>query len=329
MFDKFFSEKNTVNHPSHYTGHPSNIETIEIARELPFDLGNAWKYLMRFRFKGKPVEDLQKAVWYLDDYIAQMYQKEGEKLKSIRHQMSANNLYFDDDLKHNEITAKMLQVIEAENDEYVRAALEMIATIAVYGNAQFINVNNVMTQLQEHIPEVAKTEQFDKICDEANEILEDLAKDDESQRRFAEEMARQRKRNEEKASMKGKVGPQTDEGLREMITKLKDVNDPIAEIPEFEHRETLNCGASLKLDTTVDNERLIGVLVNNRNEVIPQTVELNPNEQYRTELVEVPVDVLAQGHDAAVAFAEKLITDKYGVKIVEEGTEDVPVMDAH
>ena len=298
--NKVVLNRDNVNHPSHYNDHPSNVETIEIARELPFDLGNAWKYLMRFRYKGKLVEDMEKAVWYLNDYFNNMYNKAGEHVKAIKQQMYLNNEQFEDDLKHNKVTEMMLRVINAEKDEYVRAALEMIATIAVYGTAQFINVNKVLTELEEHIPGVAKEEQFDQICDDAAELLDDLDKADRARREFKERLERERIENEAKAATKGDVGPQTDAGLREM------------------------------LENSVDNERLIAVNVNDRNEVVPATVELNPHEQYRTELVEVPTNVLAQGRDAAVAFAEKLVTDKYGVKIVEEGSEPEQVMgDAH
>jgi hypothetical protein len=34
--------------------------------------GNAKKYLHRYRYKGKPVEDLKKARWYLDRLIGEM-----------------------------------------------------------------------------------------------------------------------------------------------------------------------------------------------------------------------------------------------------------------
>ena len=34
--------------------------------------GNTKKYLHRFRYKGKPVEDLKKARWYLDQLITEM-----------------------------------------------------------------------------------------------------------------------------------------------------------------------------------------------------------------------------------------------------------------
>lgn len=58
-----------VNHPPHYTGHPSGIEPITITRHMPFCLGNVIKYVMRCDFKGKPIEDLEKARFYLDEEI--------------------------------------------------------------------------------------------------------------------------------------------------------------------------------------------------------------------------------------------------------------------
>lgn len=58
-----------VNHPKHYTKHPSGIECIQITRHMSFNLGNAVKYVWRADLKNG-VEDLKKAVWYLQDEIA-------------------------------------------------------------------------------------------------------------------------------------------------------------------------------------------------------------------------------------------------------------------
>jgi len=55
-----------VNHPPHYTGHPSGVECIEVAEHLPFCLGNAFKYLFRRDAKGNPVENIEKAIWYVN-----------------------------------------------------------------------------------------------------------------------------------------------------------------------------------------------------------------------------------------------------------------------
>ena len=58
-----------VNHPRHYTGHPSGVECIELAEHYGFCIGNAIKYLWRAGLKGDAIEDLKKARWYLDREI--------------------------------------------------------------------------------------------------------------------------------------------------------------------------------------------------------------------------------------------------------------------
>ncbi|MFJ9900273.1 DUF3310 domain-containing protein [Streptomyces sp. NPDC091280] len=53
-----------VNHPAHYTWLPG-IEVIDITQHFSFVIGNALKYLMRAGHKGDAVEDLKKALWYI------------------------------------------------------------------------------------------------------------------------------------------------------------------------------------------------------------------------------------------------------------------------
>jgi hypothetical protein len=57
-----------VNHPPHYSGHPSGIECIDITRDMSFDAGNAVKYVYRCDAKNGR-EDLEKARWYLTDAV--------------------------------------------------------------------------------------------------------------------------------------------------------------------------------------------------------------------------------------------------------------------
>ncbi len=61
-------ELDLVNHPPHYTAHPSGIECIQITEHMGFNLGNAFKYIWRADLKGG-IEDLKKAKWYLDREI--------------------------------------------------------------------------------------------------------------------------------------------------------------------------------------------------------------------------------------------------------------------
>ena len=65
----------TVNHPKHYVSQGVFIEPIDLCRHLPFDLGNACKYLIRAGHKNNEVEDVKKAIWYLEDYLKYFIEK--------------------------------------------------------------------------------------------------------------------------------------------------------------------------------------------------------------------------------------------------------------
>ena len=67
--------KDVVNNPDHYN--TGNIECIEAIEESMSSVafkgylkGNCMKYLWRYDYKGKQVEDLQKAGWYLQKLTA-------------------------------------------------------------------------------------------------------------------------------------------------------------------------------------------------------------------------------------------------------------------
>jgi len=58
-----------INHPAHYTQHPSGVECIRITEHMGFCLGNAFKYIWRADLKGDAIEDLRKAAWYVQREI--------------------------------------------------------------------------------------------------------------------------------------------------------------------------------------------------------------------------------------------------------------------
>ena len=62
-----------VDHPSHYqAGDLEAIDVIEAFCPNSFHLGNAVKYILRAGKKGDAVEDLRKAIWYLERHIERM-----------------------------------------------------------------------------------------------------------------------------------------------------------------------------------------------------------------------------------------------------------------
>jgi hypothetical protein len=63
-------EHDAVNHPRHYNLHPSGVECIDVVEHMPFNVGNAVKYLWRAGQKGDALEDLKKARWYIEREIS-------------------------------------------------------------------------------------------------------------------------------------------------------------------------------------------------------------------------------------------------------------------
>lgn len=74
------AKADAVNHPPHYTSDPSGVECIQITRHRNFNIGNAIKYLWRAGLKvdadrsvrDKEIEDLRKAIFYIEDEIARL-----------------------------------------------------------------------------------------------------------------------------------------------------------------------------------------------------------------------------------------------------------------
>jgi len=58
-----------VNHPKHYVSHASGVECIQITEHMGFNLGNAVKYIWRADLKSDAIEDMKKAVWYIQREI--------------------------------------------------------------------------------------------------------------------------------------------------------------------------------------------------------------------------------------------------------------------
>ena len=70
-------KKEMVEHPQHYNA--GAIEVIDFieAWSLDFNEGNVVKYVTRHKLKGKPLEDLKKARFYIDRLIALQEREEG------------------------------------------------------------------------------------------------------------------------------------------------------------------------------------------------------------------------------------------------------------
>lgn len=72
--DNCIAENDPVNHPSHYAS--GGIECIEAMKAsmtpeafCGYLKGNAMKYLWRYEKKIAPIEDLKKAIWYMERLV--------------------------------------------------------------------------------------------------------------------------------------------------------------------------------------------------------------------------------------------------------------------
>jgi hypothetical protein len=90
-----------VNHPPHYTSDPSGVECIDIVRHRNYNIGNAIKYLWRAGLKNekKHIEDLKKAIFYINDEIKRLEASSveaKESSESIRSQIyKGTSFYYD------------------------------------------------------------------------------------------------------------------------------------------------------------------------------------------------------------------------------------------
>lgn len=164
--NEFEYENTAVNHPEHYNKSDSGVETIKIARYLDFDCGNALKYLMRFRYKQKPREDLEKAIWYLKD-----------KYYNTALTISVDRLKYNINVRYKEEVYQFIRaVVRTETNIYVRNAITLIAEYATFGAPIFVEPYAVICELEDHIDDVLNEERSVKLIEQANQMMEDAGK---------------------------------------------------------------------------------------------------------------------------------------------------------
>ena len=63
------SKDDPVSHPEHYTKGKIEVLDFILDQNLPYCLGNVIKYICRAPHKGKELEDLKKAHFYLGRHL--------------------------------------------------------------------------------------------------------------------------------------------------------------------------------------------------------------------------------------------------------------------
>lgn len=161
-----------VVHPAHYNKHASGVETIYVARHIDFDLGNALKYLMRFRYKNNPCEDLKKAIFYLRDKI----NTTSTKVKLNQFTVKVNSNFT------NEVYKAFVNIICAEKNIYIKNALKLIMEYALFNAPLVADQNDVVNALENHITDILKEDRVHDTLELANELYEAIEESDHNEK---------------------------------------------------------------------------------------------------------------------------------------------------
>ena len=119
-----------VNHPKHYTSHPSGIETISLTANQSFFVGNAIKYITRYNLKGTPEQDLRKALFYINRAIEQHVSRNETVQKNLSY------LY----------ESTVIEWMEGEKNPFVASAVGSLCSYAAGLSRLPLEVAFVATQ---------------------------------------------------------------------------------------------------------------------------------------------------------------------------------------
>jgi len=117
--DNLATREDVVNHPKHYTSHPSGIECIEFSKHLSGCLAQAFQYVWRCGQKDDPVQELRKAIWFID-----------AELKIVQRQRMSNAYYYEF------LDLNLTKLNRAEHDNNKKIALSNIAMSAKISDSQ-------------------------------------------------------------------------------------------------------------------------------------------------------------------------------------------------
>lgn len=165
---------NRVNHPQHYQG-ANGIECIDIIRHYVCDIANAQKYLMRAGYKPeqgmtaeeKEIEDLRKALWYIDDYRQhpQHSRRHGERdtktmLRRVR-----------------KVTGHTAEQIAAGHPKPIADAIQLLLTVGIIDAGKVyadicwdINLQQATTAIQARIADL-QSETIEKDCADIRQYI--------------------------------------------------------------------------------------------------------------------------------------------------------------
>jgi len=128
-------EQELINHPQHYTSHKSGIECIDFIDSMNFPLGSASKYLWRRDYKDKLIQDIDKAIWYME------YELEKRKKYIFRDFDFPNPMKILTFFKRKKMVTRIKQT---EDDPYIATAFSCLNKADFY----FLNISYLENALE-------------------------------------------------------------------------------------------------------------------------------------------------------------------------------------
>jgi len=130
-----------INHPFHYTSHPSGVECIQITEHFSFNIGNAIKYLWRADEKGAPLDDLKKAGWYIEREITRRI-NEANTITEIEFPKPTENPLMDPRL----LNLRALLIAARNGDQMARSLADDIVENLERGSLDRQRPKNLVTK---------------------------------------------------------------------------------------------------------------------------------------------------------------------------------------
>lgn len=124
-----------INHPEYYTKHSVSLEPADLTGLLNSCIGQALQYLIRRKDKENEVQDIKKAIWWLNKFT--QFAKETEHSLSITTDEFAQR-----------VKVLVPLFMQRSNDEQVKNLLS-IFNVHPYETCPYVGIENLRLFIQD------------------------------------------------------------------------------------------------------------------------------------------------------------------------------------
>lgn len=253
--------------------------------------GNAFKYLARFRYKYKPVEDLEKAVWYLNDYVE--HHQLAVPAVGVGYEITPTDLLNDEIFCSNAFA-----IINAENNRIVKNALTLIINFAIFGCSCMLSVSDVIADLSSNTTTICEDILREAREKEVINIAADLLSEDKHDISSAEHTAMQ---DIAKQQASKPVGIDALQLMNDQVLTSLSASDIDLINTDVEDDTTNNY--HVLAANTVSDEDVVTIVRNSKTGQLYLPGEDVGDAETVTELVQIPREMEAMPYKAKIKYA--------------------------